>query len=146
MRLLLKAAVSFTASSCHKLVLPNLRMRAALINSPEERVWCKRIHTAQLALACETTTACYTHRQTLWKEWNQLEDEVHLKLGGENIVVAVVIISPYYRAVGCFKMGKHKFTDEIAQRKRQKAKHKLKFTPNAKPPITYVGSVPSSPA
>ena len=49
-------------------------------------------------------------------------------MGGENIVVAVVIIiSPYYRAVGCIKMGKHKFTDEIAQRKRQKAKHKLKI-------------------
>ena len=34
---------------------------------------------------------------------------------------------------------------KIAQRKCQKDKHKLKFTPNAKPAITYVGSVPSSP-
>ena len=34
---------------------------------------------------------------------------------------------------------------KIAQRKRQKAKHKPKFTPNAKPPITCVESVPSSP-
>ena len=34
-----------------------------------------------------------------------------------------------YRAVGCIKMGKHKLTDEIAQRKRQKSKHKLKFAP-----------------
>ena len=34
---------------------------------------------------------------------------------------------------------------KIAQRKHQKANHKLKFTPNAKPAITYVGSVPSSP-
>ena len=111
-------------------------MRTALINSPE-RVWSKRTRAAQL-LQPEANSL---------EEWNQLEDEVHLKLGGENVVVAVVIIiSPYYRAVGCFKMGKHKFTDEIAQRKRQKAKHKLKFTPNAKPPITYVGSVPSSPA
>ena len=37
-----------------------------------------------------------------------------MKLGGENIVVAVVIIPPYYRAAGCIKMGKHKFTNEIA--------------------------------
>ena len=130
-RLLLKAAVSFTASSCLKHVLPNLCMHAALINSLKW-VWSKHIRTMQLALACETA-ACYTQRQTLWKEQNQLEDEVHLKLGGENIVVAVVITisSKFscYRAVGCIKMGKHKFTDEIAQRKRQKAKHKLKFTP-----------------
>ena len=58
-------------------------------------------------------------------------------MGGENIVVAVVIIiSPCYRAVGCFKMGKHSPQMKIA--KHQKAKHKLKFTPNAKPAITYV--------
>ena len=67
-------------------------------------------------------------------------------MGGENIVVAVVIIIsskfPYYRAVVCIKMGKQM---KIEQRKHQKAKHKLKFTPNAKPAITYVGSVPSSP-
>ena len=54
-----------------------------------------------------STTACYTW-QTLWKERNQLEDEVHLKLGGENILVAAVIIIsskfPYYRAVGCIKL------------------------------------------
>ena len=96
------------------------------------------MHLHCAAGSCETTTACYTQRQALWKEWNQLENEIHLKLGGENIVVAVVIyISPYYRAVGCIKMGKHKFTNEIAQRKRQKAKHKLKFTPNAKPPVSH---------
>ena len=47
-RFLLKA-VSFTESSCRKRVLPNLRMRAALINSPE-RVW---------------STACHTQRQKL---------------------------------------------------------------------------------
>ena len=41
-------AVSFTASSCRKRVLANLRMRPALINSPE-RVW---------------STACYTQRHT----------------------------------------------------------------------------------
>ena len=34
---------------------------------------------------------------------------------------------------------------KIGQRKHQKAKHKLKFTQNAKPAITYVGSVSSSP-
>ena len=42
-------------------------------------------------------------------------------------------------------MGKHSPQIKIAQRKHQKAKHKLKFTQNAKPAITYVGSVPSSP-
>ena len=50
MRLLLKAAISFTASSCHKCVLPNLGMCTALINSPE-RVWSKRTRTTQLARA-----------------------------------------------------------------------------------------------
>ena len=39
-------------------------------------------------------------------------------------------------------MEKHSLQIKIAQRKHQKAKHKLKFTQNA---ITYVGSVPSSP-
>ena len=29
----------------------------------------------------------------------------------------------YYRATDCIKMGKHKFTDEIAQGRRQKAKN-----------------------
>ena len=71
------------------------------------------------------------------------------RLGGENIVVAVVIIIsskfPYCRAVGWIKMGKHSPQMKIAQRKHQKAKHKLKFIPNAKTAITYVGSVPSSP-
>ena len=33
---------------------------------------------------------------------------------------------------------------KITQRKHQESKHKLKFTPNAKPAITYLGSVPSS--
>ena len=70
-------------------------------------------------------------------------------MGGENIVVAVVIITsskfPYYRTVGYIKMGKHSPQMKIAQRKRRKAKHKLKFTPNAKPATTYVESVPSSP-
>ena len=47
-RFLLKA-VSFTKSNCHKRVLPNLRMRPTLINSPE-RVW---------------SAACYTQRQKL---------------------------------------------------------------------------------
>ena len=43
-------------------------------------------------------------------------------------------------------MGKHSPQMKIAQSKCQKAKHKLKFTQNAKPAITYVvGSVPSSP-
>ena len=42
-------------------------------------------------------------------------------------------------------MGKHSPQMKIAQWKRQKAKHKLKFTPNAKPATTYAGSVPSSP-
>ena len=42
-------------------------------------------------------------------------------------------------------MGKHSPQIKIAQRKRQKAKHKLKFTQNAKSAITYVASVPSSP-
>ena len=69
-----------------------------------------------------------------------------LCLGGENIVVAVYSSKfPYYRAVGCIKMGKHSPQMKIAQRKCQKATHKLKFTPNAKPATTYVGSVPSSP-
>ena len=78
-------------SSCRKRVLPNLRMRAALINSLEW-VWSKRTRTAQLACArLLQSTACYTQRQTLWNKWNQLENEVHLKLGGKNIVVAVVI-------------------------------------------------------
>ena len=63
-------------------------MRAALINSPEW-VWSKCTRAAQLARA--RLLACYTQRQTLWKERNQLENDVHLKLGGENIVVAVVI-------------------------------------------------------
>ena len=34
----------------------------------------------------------YSQRQTLWNERNQLENEIHLKLGEENIVVAVVIV------------------------------------------------------
>ena len=42
-------------------------------------------------------------------------------------------------------MGKHRPQMKIAQRKRQKAKHKVKFTPNVKSATTYVGSVPSSP-
>ena len=61
-----------------------------LINSPEW-VWSKHTHATQLALARLQPAACYTQRQTLWNERNQLENEVHLKLGGENIVVAVVI-------------------------------------------------------
>ena len=75
-------AVSFTASSCRKRELPNLRMRAALINSLEW-MWSKRTRAAQLARA--------RLLQTLWDERNQLVNEVHLKLGGKNIVVAVVI-------------------------------------------------------
>ena len=63
------------------------------------------------------------------------------ELGGENVVVAVVIIFskfPYYRAVGCIKMGKCSPQMKTAQSKHQKAKHKLKFTPNAKLAITYM--------
>ena len=72
---------ALTEGSCRKRMLPNLRMRL-------EWVWSKHTRTAG---SCETTTACYTRRQTLWNERNQLENEVYLKLGGKNIVVAVVI-------------------------------------------------------
>ena len=54
--LLLKATVSFTASSCRKRMLPNVHMCAALINSLEG-VWSKRTHATQLALACENGTS-----------------------------------------------------------------------------------------
>ena len=69
-------------------------------------------------------------------------------LGGEELLPAVMIISsksPYYRAVGCIKVGKHSPQMKIALRKHMEAEHKLKFTPNAKPATTYVGSVSSSP-
>ena len=71
-RFLLKA-VSFTESSCRQRVPPNLRMHAALINSPE-RVW---------------STACYTQRQKLSGK-NETSLKI-MKLGGGNVVVAVVI-------------------------------------------------------
>ena len=74
---------ALTEGSCCKHVLPNLRMRVALINSPE------------------IGRRGYRRRCSYF----------------------------YYTVAGCIKMGKYKFTDEIAQRKHQKAKHKLKFTP-----------------
>ena len=61
----------------------------------------------------------------LWKERNRLEDEVHMKLGGENVVVAVVILlnSPVTKLL-------------VASR----------WEGTSPLTITYVGSVPSSPA
>ena len=68
--------------------------------------------------------------------------QLHLKLGGENIVVSVVIVIsskfPCYRAFDCIKMGKHNPHMQIAQWKCPRTKLKLKFTPNAKPTATYV--------
>ena len=62
------------------------------ITSLMEWVWSKHTRTTQLAcVRLLQPVKCYTQRQILLKERNQLEGEVHLKLGGENVVIAIVI-------------------------------------------------------
>ena len=104
--------VALTEGSCRKHVLPNLRMRAALINSPKW-VWSKHTRAAQLARArlLQPVTEANSLERTepAWR-WSTAE------IGRREYSRSCSYF--YYRAAGCMKMGKHKFTDEIAQRKR----------------------------